>query len=473
MSTDIPYTAISSPINVFTGIGGSFDRAVYRYTLGTTQYLNPTSCYHQIIMDTVVNSNSELTLNLPQARAIPCSSRFWFLFLSQSNPGDVITFLPWDSTMTINQQVSYSFTCSGQKALFILALVPSGGNYICHALTASSHLGNIVPTEQYQVNPGWAGAAGFAYVSLDPTSLVSIIPDMSTYIRVLNPNPATGFPGFQCNVSGWYRVTPNIEMNISYTMAGGSGPSLFGLYIDSVTPFDDLLFWPTNSFDNGGNDFFGIAAGGCLVYLEAASTYYIGFNYDDTNVITTEFAGSLSFEYISSNGNTPAPAPLAPPAPSSVFGPSALSSVGRPPTPSSSRVRESVAPSSKGKSNASLRSNPSNRSSSSSQSSRGTALQDIELAVDAYLKSHGTEILSKINNVSDLQSMLGHIPPVKKPVEKRKRKISPVYSKSEGKQKEEDPEEHHHPSKKTKSSAAKSSSSSQPSGAVVSSTSYS
>ena len=422
----------------FSGIGGRFHNATYQFSASSTQYLNPDSTYHNIVIDSDPNSGSNLTLYLPEDRAVVAGSCFWFLFVSQSNAGDKITFLPWDSLMTVNQSVSYTFTCSGQKTLLILALVPKTRNFVVHALSAGSHFGNIVPTEVYSALTTADLAGQFVYIGLDPATLVDVIPDMSTYITPLNPNPDTSHPGFVCNVSGWYRVSPNgLECNLGFSDVGGAGPILFGLYQVDTTPFLDICLWPSSPIDNGGNDFFGTAAGGCIVYLEAGVAYYLGFTFvSATDISTFLAAGTFAFEYLSSNPNTPSPVPSPmamppPPAPMSfarrVGASSALAPTSRQQVSSlkssSSQPRQGQAP---------KRQQPppaSKQVAKASSSQIASSLKDIESVVEQYIKNRGIDILSQIQSPDDLAKVLSSSSAPKPKQATRKRKHG-IYFKS-------------------------------------------
>ena len=418
----------------FTGIGGRFHNATYQFSASSTQYLNPASTYHNIVIDSDPNSGSNLTLYLPEDRAVVAGSCFWFLFVSQSNAGDKITFLPWDSLMTVNQNASYTFTCSGQKTLLILALVPKTRNFVVHALSAGSHFGNIVPTEVYTVKTAVELAGSFIYTALDPTTLVDVIPDMSTYITPLNPNPDTTHAGFVCNISGWYRISPNgIECNIQFGETGGAGPIQFGIYQVNATPFLEICLWPTTPIDNGSNDFYGTAAGGCVLYLEAGQAYYMGFTFDSSaNISALAAAGTLAFEYLSSNPNTPSPVPSPmamppPPAPMSFARRVGASSALVPTTrqqvsslkSSSSQPRQGQAP---------KRQQPppaSKQAAKDSSSQIASSLKDIESVVEQYIKNRGLDILSQIQSPDDLAKVLSSssAPTPKQPMRKRKHGI--------------------------------------------------
>lgn len=397
----------------FTGIGGTFFDATYRFSSSSTQYLTPDSTYHNIILDSEPNSGSNLTIYVPEAESIQTGSQFWFLFLSQSNAGDLITFLPWDPTMTINQSSSYTFTCSGQKTLLILALVPKTKNYVVHAMSAGSHMGNIIPTEIYSILTTQQINGDFIWAGLDPASRVTIIPDMSTYITPLNNDPLTTRYGFACNVSGWYRVSPNsAECNVQFSGTDGLGPHEFGLYQQSTTPFLDVNLWPVVNIDNGGNDYYGTASGGCIVYLVAETHYYFGFTITNALSITGGGnAGTISFEYLSSNGNSPTPSPapmmmMAPPPPAprafEIQQPQASLSSRRSLAGQSVSALKAPAPAPSSSSRSLTRQQP----PPSSKQQISSSLQDIEAVVEQYMKAKGLDLLNQVKSAEELGNLL-------------------------------------------------------------------
>jgi hypothetical protein len=311
----------------------------YTYSINNSWKVQPLDHIHVVDIDASDPSVHTMTLQLPPMFSLPLGSRFYYVYITQSNVSDILSFIPTPgSGNTVNGDPSvFNLTLTGNKELVIVIGV--NDNYIIHKFGANQQSLPQFPTVQipYDVGvqpvvssaPDQEGVVGGKCMLAGDgycPGQVTIVSGMEGYLTENATIPVLGVQGILCNHTGWYLCNPALSGRLKYVVGSSAGGRQLGPYrfffqdYDTTGAFSSshnycayVPFQPVAS-PGATNIHWRVNASG-LFRLINGHYYLPSFQYDNISGVTEDLSVSTiqgRFDFVFWAPDAPASPPPAP-----------------------------------------------------------------------------------------------------------------------------------------------------------------